>query len=57
MAKKDPHWIEHANLKKGALHKALGVPQGKKIPAKKMEGSHSGRVQKMIQAAKNMHGR
>lgn len=25
-----------ANLKKGALHKDLGVKQGKKIPAKKL---------------------
>jgi len=25
-------WIQKANLKKGALHKALGIPEGKKIP-------------------------
>ena len=24
-------------MKKGALHKELGVPEGKKIPAKKLE--------------------
>jgi len=29
-------WIAKAIKKPGALHKALGVPEGKKIPAKKM---------------------
>ena len=29
MAKK---WIQKANLNKGALHKALGIPEGQKIP-------------------------
>jgi hypothetical protein len=29
------HWIPHS-LKKGALHKELGVPMGKKIPAGKL---------------------
>lgn len=29
-------WISKAIKKPGALHKALGVPEGKKIPAKKM---------------------
>lgn len=29
-------WIKGAIKKPGALHKALGVPEGKKIPAKKM---------------------
>jgi hypothetical protein len=33
MAKK---WIQKMGMKKGALHQALGVPQGKKIPAGKM---------------------
>ncbi len=31
--KSDPLWIEHANLKKGALHKDLGVAAGRKIPS------------------------
>ena len=30
-------WIQKAIKHKGALHKALGVPEGKKIPAKKLE--------------------
>ena len=29
-------WIQKANIKKGALHKELGVPADKKIPAKKL---------------------
>ena len=30
-------WIQKAHIKKGALHKELGVPAGKKIPKKKLE--------------------
>ncbi len=34
----DPHWMEKAFSKnKGALHRQLGVAEGKKIPAKKLE--------------------
>ena len=29
-------WIQKAIKKPGALHKAMGVPEGKKIPAKKL---------------------
>jgi len=29
-------WIAGAIKKPGALHRALGVPEGKKIPAKKL---------------------
>ncbi len=29
-------WIQGAIKKPGALHKQLGVPEGKKIPAKKL---------------------
>ena len=36
----------------GALHRALGVPEGKKIPAKDLEGHHSGRLGRMIASAK-----
>ena len=39
MAKK---WIQKMHMKKGALHKELGVPMGKKIPEKKLEkATHS----------------
>lgn len=36
---KPKHWIQSAinPETKGALHKALGVPQDKKIPEKKLE--------------------
>jgi len=30
------NWIKKAIKKPGALHKDLGVPKGKKIPAKKL---------------------
>lgn len=45
------HWMAGAVKHPGALHRALGVPQGKKIPAKKMaKASHSKnpRVRKMV---------
>ena len=33
MAKK---WIQGMHMKKGALHRKLGVPEDQKIPAKKL---------------------
>ena len=30
-------WIQGAIKHKGALHKSLGVPEGKKIPEKKLK--------------------
>jgi hypothetical protein len=33
------NWISGAIKKPGALHKELGVPQGKKIPEKKLEAA------------------
>ena len=32
-------WIQKAIKHKGALHRALGVPQGKKIPASKIKAA------------------
>lgn len=32
----DKKWIQKAIKKPGALHKELGIPEGKKIPAKKL---------------------
>jgi hypothetical protein len=40
------------NVHEGALHRALGVPEGEKIPASKMSGHHSGRLGRMIASAK-----
>lgn len=34
---KDKNWIKGAIKKPGALHKALGIPEGKAIPEKKIE--------------------
>lgn len=37
------HWMQNMDLKKGALHKELGVPKDKKIPLSKLEkAKHSG---------------
>ena len=33
------HWIKEAIKKPGALHKELGVPEGKKIPEKKLKAA------------------
>lgn len=33
----DKKWIQKAIKKPGALHKELGVPEGKKIPKNKLE--------------------
>jgi hypothetical protein len=30
-------WIQGAKIKKGALHKELGISKGKNIPEKKLE--------------------
>lgn len=45
------HWIAGAIKHPGALHRALHVPEGQKIPASKMaKASHSSnkRVRKMV---------
>lgn len=42
-------WIQKANIKKGGLHRALGIPMGKKIPLskKRWAASQPGRLGKM----------
>lgn len=53
-------WIQKALSKKGAkgkLHRKLGVPEGEKIPAKKMAKaarSKSLATRREVQMAKNM---
>ena len=37
MAKDKKRWMKDAVRKPGALHKALHVPKGQKIPEKKLE--------------------
>jgi hypothetical protein len=55
MAKK---WIGEMDMKKGALHKALGVASDKKIPAKKLavKSSDSPLMRKRKSLAKTLRG-
>jgi hypothetical protein len=53
-------WISGAIKKPGALHKQLGVPEGKKIPAKKLEaaagkGGKLGQRARLAKTLKKMH--
>ena len=50
-------WIQGAHIRKGALHRALGVPEGEKIPAKKMakaKHSENPRIRKMAGFARTL---
>lgn len=55
------NWIAGAIKHPGGLHRALGVPEGQKIPAKKMASaahSHSEHIRRMVALAhtlRNMH--
>lgn len=58
MAKK---WIQKAipNSHKGALHRELGVPEGKKIPAKKLTKaakSSNPKLRKQVNLARTLSG-
>lgn len=37
MGRAKKQWIQDMHMNKGSLHKTLGVPEGKKIPEKKLE--------------------
>lgn len=53
--KKD--WIKGAVKNKGGLHRSLGVPEGEKIPAKKLaKAAKSGtpKVKKQVALAKTL---
>jgi hypothetical protein len=57
MAKK---WIAKAIKKPGALHKEMGVPEGKKIPAKKLAKAAKskgkmGKRARLAETLKKMH--
>ncbi len=57
MAKKN--WIKGATENKGGLHRSLGVPEGEKIPAKKLakaEHSSNPKVRKQANLAKTLKG-
>ena len=54
------NWIAGATKNKGALHRALGVPQGEKIPAKKLaaaakKGGKVGKEARLAETLKTMH--
>ena len=51
-------WIQKAISKPGALHKALGVAEGKKIPAKKLavKPSDTPKMAKRKTLAKTLRG-
>jgi len=56
---KHGHWIKEAIKHPGALHKELGVPVGKTIPAKKLEkaeGSKNPKIAKQARLAKTLKG-
>lgn len=36
---KAKHFIQGMNMKKGALHRQLGIPEGEKIPAARLESA------------------
>ena len=51
-------WIQKAIKKPGALHKQLGVPPDKKIPAKKLEAAAKkpGKLGQRARLAKTLRG-
>jgi len=56
------HWIASAIKHPGALHRELGVPQGQKIPAKKLaaaaaKGGVEGKRARLAQTLGKLRGR
>jgi hypothetical protein len=53
---KPKNWIAGATKNKGGLHRSLGVPQGKKIPAAKINkaAKMGGKVGKQARLAKTL---
>ena len=54
------NWIKGAIKKPGALHQELGVPQGQKIPAKKLKkaakaGGKLGKRARLAETLKGFH--
>ncbi len=46
------NWIASATRNKGALHRSLNVPEGQKIPAKKIEKAAHSDDPKLAQRAR-----
>jgi hypothetical protein len=61
MAERKPKkWISKAIEKPGALHKQMGVPEGKKIPEKRLaaaaeKGGKLGKRARLAQTLKKLH--
>lgn len=55
MKEKLPGYMGGGTIKKGGLHKSLGIPAGKKIPVAKIEKAEKkgGKVGKQAQLAEN----
>lgn len=59
MEKKPKKWIQAMHMKKGALHKEMGIPEGKKIPEKKLDKaakSDNPKLAKRARLAKTLRG-
>ena len=58
VSKKSNKWIQGAIKKPGALHRALGVPVGTKIPASKIKAAikKGGKIGKEAQLANTLKG-
>lgn len=54
--KEDKNWISKAIKNPGGLHKALGIKEGKKIPAKTLDkaAAKGGKIGKMANLAKTL---
>lgn len=52
------HWIADATKNKGKLHRALGVAEGKKIPASKLKAKEhaKGKLGKEVRLAETLKG-
>ena len=52
------NWIADATKNRGGLHRSLGIPAGKTIPAKKIAAAatKSGRVGKQARLAQTLKG-
>lgn len=47
-------WIQQAHIKKGALHKQLGIPENEKIPITYLVAIRNAPMWKKFQLAHNM---
>ena len=59
MAEKGKNWIQGIHMQKGALHKALHVKKGEKIPEKKLEKAEHSKnplTRKRANLAKTLKG-